>query len=86
MGDAAYANDPQRKYDGSMQTIICPSIKKRSVQEGPGDSVTNWSYWWGQFANSKAEGSYTSIHGCSGRWEAVRTQNAEERQRTGGCI
>ena len=85
MGDAAYANDPQRKYDGSMQTIICPSIKKRSVQEGPGDSVTNWSYWWGQFANSKAEGSYTInswMQWPMGSYYEPKT--AEERQRYWG--
>jgi prepilin-type N-terminal cleavage/methylation domain-containing protein/prepilin-type processing-associated H-X9-DG protein len=59
MGDSSYVDDPQQSYEGSMQTIICPSIKSRSKQDGPGDSKTNWSFWWGNFAKSKAEGSYT---------------------------
>lgn len=59
MGDNRYANDPQRAYEGAMQTIICPSVKKRSQTEGTGDSTTNWSFWWGNFGKSKAEGSYT---------------------------
>ncbi len=43
MGDSSYADDPQQKYNGSMQTIICPSVKNRSKKDGPGDSKTNWS-------------------------------------------
>ena len=59
LGDQKYEKDPQAAYAGSMQTIICPSVKNRSTREGPGDSNTNWSFWWGKFAKSKAEGSYT---------------------------
>lgn len=63
LGDQRYVNDPQAAYHGSMKTIICPSVKKRSPgQKGGlprGDNNTNWSYWWGNFGKSYAEGSYT---------------------------
>ena len=44
-----------------MKTVICPTVKKRAPQGGGnwGDNETNWSFWWGAFGKSKAEGSYT---------------------------
>lgn len=61
LGDKRYVNDPQAAYEGSMKTVICPTVKKRAPQGGGnwGDNETNWSFWWGAFGKSKAEGSYT---------------------------
>lgn len=59
LGDKKYAKDPQRAYAGVMKTIVCPSIKKRKIGEGAGDNNTNWAFNWGQYARTKAEGSYT---------------------------
>ena len=63
LGDKRYVNDPQAAYEGSMKTVICPVVKTRSkgTKAGlpRGDNKTNWSYWWGNFGKSYAEGSYT---------------------------
>ena len=62
MGDNRYAQDPQKAYDGVMKTIVCPSTRKRSLGAKGGyprgDNVTNWSFYWGDFGKSYAEGSY----------------------------
>ena len=49
LGDKRYVNDPQAAYEGSMKTVICPTVKKRAPQGGGnwGDNETNWSFWWG---------------------------------------
>jgi prepilin-type N-terminal cleavage/methylation domain-containing protein/prepilin-type processing-associated H-X9-DG protein len=63
MGDQRYVQDPQAAYDGVMKTIVCPSTRKRSPGERGGyprgDNLTNWSFYWGSFGDSYAEGSYT---------------------------
>jgi prepilin-type N-terminal cleavage/methylation domain-containing protein/prepilin-type processing-associated H-X9-DG protein len=63
MGDQRYAKDPQAAYEGAMKTIVCPSVKIRSPGERAGlprgDSKRNWSFYWGSFGDSYAEGSYT---------------------------
>ena len=63
LGDKRYVNDPQAAYEGSMKTVICPVVKTRSKGTNAGlprgDNKTNWSYWWGNFGKSYAEGSYT---------------------------
>jgi len=62
MGDNRYAQDPQKAYEGVMKTIVCPSTRKRSLGAKGGyprgDNVTNWSFYWGDFGKSYAEGSY----------------------------
>ncbi len=63
LGDKRYAKDPQAAYHGAMKTVICPVVKTRSkgTKGGlpRGDNKTSWSYWWGNFGKSYAEGSYT---------------------------
>ena len=63
LGDNRYADDPQAAYEGTMNTVICPSVRERSGGQEAGlprgSSDRNWSYWWGQFGESHAEGSYT---------------------------
>ena len=46
LGDKRYVNDPQAAYEGSMKTVICPSVRKRAPQGGGnwGDNETNWSF------------------------------------------
>jgi prepilin-type N-terminal cleavage/methylation domain-containing protein len=67
MGDKRYAQDPQAAYEGVMKTIICPSTRKRSLGARGGyprgDNLTNWSFYWGEFGRSYAEGSY-----CINSW------------------
>ena len=67
MGDKRYAQDPQAAYEGVMKTIVCPSTQKRSLGAKGGyprgDNVTNWSFYWGDFGKSYAEGSY-----CINAW------------------
>lgn len=60
MGDNRYADDPQAAYEGSMKTIVCPSVKERAKPENQrGANFRNWWFLWGGFGKSKAEGSYT---------------------------
>ncbi len=59
MGDNRYADDPQAAYEGSMKIIVCPSIKERARDNGPGANRRNWGFQWGNFGKSRAEGSYT---------------------------
>ena len=59
LGDKRYVDDPQAAYNGSMKTVICPVVKKRSDGASRGSNNTSWAYWWGSFAKSYAEGSYT---------------------------
>ncbi len=59
MGDSRYADDPQAAYEGSMKTIICPEVTKRAEGDTRGANKRNWSFHWGNFGRSKAEGSYT---------------------------
>src|SRR5207247_818504 len=67
MGDKRYAQDPQAAYEGVMKTIVCPSTRKRSrgAKGGypRGDNWTNWSFYWGDYGRSYAEGSY-----CINAW------------------
>jgi len=67
MGDDRYARDPQAAYEGAMKTIVCPSTRKRSpgAKGGypRGDNLMNWSFYWGEFGKSYAEGSY-----CINSW------------------
>lgn len=57
MGDNRYADDPQSAYEGSMKTIICPSVTERA-EGNRGSNKRNWSFHWGGFGATKAEGSY----------------------------
>ncbi len=59
MGDGRYANDPQAAYEGSMKTLICPYVKQRAEPPQRGSNTRNWSFHWGGFGDSYAEGSYT---------------------------
>lgn len=60
MGDQRYAEDPQAAYEGSMKTIVCPSVKERAKpQNQRGANFRNWWFKWGGFGKSRAEGSYT---------------------------
>ena len=59
MGDSRYADDPQAAYEGSMKTIICPSVTERAKGDSRGANKRNWSFHWGAFGKTKAEGSYT---------------------------
>src|SRR2546423_668517 len=67
MGDQRYARDPQAAYEGAMKTLVCPSTRKRSsgARGGypRGDNLTNWSFYWGDFGRSYADGSY-----CINAW------------------
>src|SRR6266511_5140648 len=67
MGDGRYAQDPQAAYNGAMKTIVCPSTRKRSpgARGGypRGDNLMNWSFYWGEYGKSYAEGSY-----CINAW------------------
>ena len=67
MGDKRYAQDPQAAYEGVMKTIVCPSTQKRSLGARGGyprgDNVTSWSFYWGDYGKSYAEGSY-----CINAW------------------
>jgi prepilin-type N-terminal cleavage/methylation domain-containing protein/prepilin-type processing-associated H-X9-DG protein len=59
MGDSRYADDPQAAYEGSMKTIICPSVTERAKDGSRGANKRNWSFHWGGFGKTEAEGSYT---------------------------
>jgi prepilin-type N-terminal cleavage/methylation domain-containing protein/prepilin-type processing-associated H-X9-DG protein len=67
MGDNRYAKDPQAAYHGAMKTIICPSTRKRNpgARGGypRGDNYMSWSFYWGEYEKSHAEGSY-----CINSW------------------
>lgn len=58
MGDNRYANDPQAAYEGSMKTIVCPSIKERSKPGLRGANYRNWQFHWQNYGETPAEGSY----------------------------
>ena len=61
LGDKRYVNDPQAAYEGFYENRDLPHGQKGAPQGGGnwGDNETNWSFWWGAFGKSKAEGSYT---------------------------
>ena len=58
MGDGRYAKDPQAAYEGSMKTLVCPYVNKRA-DGSRGANRRNWTFHWGGYGDSPAEGSYT---------------------------
>ena len=86
LGDKRYVKDPQAAYNGSMKTIICPAVKTRSkgTKAGlpRGDNKTSWAYWWGNFGNSYAEGSYTInsfMQDPNGSYYAPKTSDEKKK-------